>query len=293
MITFNFTDSSEVIQVMDVGAAAIAEVPIYKNLLDMRIGKLIAFEGDDRQIESIKKEYGEAVSIYKEFLFDGTAQTLYLASGPSGMSSLLKPKIEALKFFNGFEQFGKVECIEQVNTTRLDDIQDLPLIDFLKMDIQGAELTVLKNGIKKLKNCIAVQLEVSYICLYENQPTFGEVDVWMRTQGFVPHCFLDVKRWSITPTIFNNNFRVSGNQLLESDIVYVKDPLALKLLSETQLKKYAAIAHHCLKSYDLCVFILLELEMRMILKENTYVQYLDSLQNIEIIGASAPTRRLQ
>ena len=65
-------------------------------------------------------------------------QTIYLASGPSGMTSLLKPDVTALKFFNGFERFGHIENTEKVKTKKLDDVNDLPLIDFLKMDIQGA-----------------------------------------------------------------------------------------------------------------------------------------------------------
>lgn len=247
---------------MDVGASAIAETPVYKTLIEKGLGHLNAFEGDQRQINGIKNAYGTNATIFNDFLFDGSQQTLYVASAPSGMTSLLKPKTAALNFFNGFDSFGTVEKTETIQTKTLDSIQDLPSIDFLKMDIQGAELTVLKNGLHKLKDCIALQLEVSYICLYENQPTFGEVDVWLRAQGFVPHSFLDVKRWSIAPTVFNNNFRIPGNQLLESDIVYVKDPLNLQALSNKQLKIFATLSHFCFRSPDLCVFIFIELVKR-------------------------------
>ena len=68
------------------------------------------------------------------------------------MTSLLKPKENANNFFNGFDRFSKIEKVEKVNTKKLNDIDDLPLIDFVKMDIQGSELTVLKNGLDKLKN---------------------------------------------------------------------------------------------------------------------------------------------
>jgi hypothetical protein len=265
------------IQLMDVGASAIAEVPIYKVLLDQQWAHLNAFEGDERQIESIKAAYGESATIYSDFLFDGTEQTLYLATGPSGMTSLLAPRLDALRFFNGFEQFGQIERTARVQTHTLDSVEALPNIDFLKMDIQGAELTVLKNGRKKLKDCLAIQLEVSWICLYEKQPTFGEIDLWMRSQGFVPHCFLDVKRWSITPTIFSNNFRVPGNQLLESDIIYIRDPLQLDRLSVQQLKKFSALSHHCFGSYDLCVHILRELEQRSAVEKGLHHQYLARL----------------
>lgn len=252
----------EKINVMDIGASCITEVPLYKILLDERLAHLNAFEGDSRQLEKIQAAFGDSVTIFNDFLSDGLEKTLYLASEASGMTSLLKPDLKALRFFNGFEDFGTVHRTEKIQTRRLDDVLELPAIDMLKMDIQGSELSVLSNGLKTLKDCLAIQLEVSYICLYENQPSFGEIDMWMRKNGFAPHCFVDVKRWSITPTIRDNNFRVPFNQLLESDIVYIKNPLNLSDLTSTQLKKMALIAHYSFLSFDLCVYILLELISR-------------------------------
>jgi len=195
------------------------------------------------------------------------------------MSSLLKPREAALNFFNGFNQFGRIESTQTVQTKRLDDVESLASIDFLKMDIQGAELTVLKNGREKLKDCLAIQLEVSYICLYEGQPSFGDVDVWMRSQGYVPHSFLDVKRWSITPTFFNNNFRVPGNQLLESDIVYIKDPLELDRLTNEHIIKLLAISHYCLKSYDLAVHLINHLKQKNVVPLGFHEHYLKLINN--------------
>ena len=120
------------IQVMDVGASMINETPIYKALMDQGFAHLNAFEGDERQIEVIKNTYGKNCSIHKEFLFDGNEHTLYLASPASGMTSLLKPKLSALKFFNGFENFGHVEKKISVKTVTLDSMDNLASIDFLK-----------------------------------------------------------------------------------------------------------------------------------------------------------------
>jgi FkbM family methyltransferase len=276
MKIFELFDFDAEIQVMDVGAAAIAGTPIYKVLLDKEMAHLTAFDGDERQIKKLKEMYGEDyVTIYNNFLFDGEKHQAYLCSPASGMSSILKPKIESLNFFNGFNEFGKVESIEETQTTRLDDIDSLNSPDFLKMDVQGAELGILKNGSQILKNCLAMQLEVSYFPLYEDQPSFGEVDVYMRTIGFVPHCFLDVKRWSIAPTIFNNNFRVPGNQLLESDVVYVKNPLKLAELNDIQLQKLAILAHYSFKSFDYCIFLILEMERRNMLIAGSHKIYIE------------------
>ena len=273
MKCFDILEIEKKIEIMDIGAAATAEIPVYKKLLDLELANLNAFEGDTRESKKLKDKFGNNIKLYEKFLFDGTEQNLYLCTTESGMTSILKPNQNALNFFNGFSGL-LVEKVEKIKTTKLNDVDELPSIDFAKMDIQGAELTVLKNGTKKLKDCLAVQLEVSYICLYENQPVFGEIDLWMRSQGFVPHCFLDVKRWSVYPTIFNNNVRTPGNQLLESDIVYIKDPLKLNLLNEDQLKKIAIISHYCFQSVDLSGFIFLELEKRNIVPKDSYKQYI-------------------
>lgn len=249
------------IQVMDIGAACIAETPVYRKLLDRNLAHLNAFDGDPRQIEKIRATFGDKATVYPDFLGDGTEKTLYLAGEGTGMTSLFPPDPAALNFFNGFDGFGKVLSTETVRTRRLDDI-GLPPIDMIKMDIQGSELSVLQNGPRILQSCLALQIEVSFICLYEGQPSFGEVDVWMRQQGFQPHCFLDVKRWSIAPTKRDGDPRKPFNQLLEADIVYIRDPLKLALMSDEQLRRLALIAHVCFASYDLCVHAMRELIAR-------------------------------
>ena len=250
------------LEVLDIGASWINEVPKYKSLVDRGIAHLHAVEGDERQIEKIKEVYGAKATVHPVFLFDGERQTVHLTHEGTGMTSVLAPNTQALKFFNGFEQFGQVIKTIEAETQRLDDIQAIPAVDFLKMDVQGAELTVLKHGETTLKDCVAIQLEVSFIALYESQPTFGEIDLWMRSKGFVPHCFVDIKRWSIAPTIRDNNFRVPFNQLLEADVVYIKDPLNLSQWSDEQLRKLALMAHECFASPDLTIHLLLELERR-------------------------------
>ena len=266
------------IEIMDVGAANINETPIYSSLINNKIGNLNAFEGDERQIEKLKLKYKDSIKLFTEFLFDGSDQYLHLATPESGMTSLFKPNEKVLNFFNSFSHFGKINEIKKIKTSKLNDIEKLPLIDFAKFDIQGSELTVLKNGNLKLAKCLAIQVEVSFVCLYENQPTFGEVDLWMRESGYTPHRFIDIKRWSIAPTIFNDNPRVPGNQLLESDIIYIKDPFRTELLDNEQLKKLILLSHYCFKSYDLSVFFILELEKRKILEKDIFKNYIANIR---------------
>jgi FkbM family methyltransferase len=264
-------------EVADIGAAAIAEVPPYKALLDLNLAGLNAFDADERQHASIQAAYGDKVAIFTEIVGDGKAARLYLASPASGMSSLLKPSERHLRFFNGFSAFGRIHQELDVQTTRLDDIETLPQLDYLKMDIQGSELAALKSGGEKLKDCVCVQLEVSFVPLYEGQACFGEIDVWMRAQGYLPHTFPYVKRWSVSPAIRDGNFRVPFNQLLEADIVYFRDLTTPDILSDDQLKKIALIAHHCYSSPDIVLHVLRILADRSSVKPSAIIDYMGTL----------------
>jgi FkbM family methyltransferase len=57
-------------------------------------------------------------------------------------------------------------------------------LDFLKVDVQGYEMEVLKGASKTLDQIIGCELEVSFIEIYKNQPLFAEIDQFMRSHGF-------------------------------------------------------------------------------------------------------------
>ena len=250
------------IHVADIGAAYIAETPPYKSLVDKGLARLSAFDGDERQRDKLVQVYGDKFDLYTDVIADGRQHTLYLAAPASGMSSILKPSEKHLKFFNGFPLFGKIQQEISVTSRRIDDIAGLAPIDFLKMDIQGSELMVLENGRTKLEQCVAIQLEVSFAPLYEDQPSFGEIDCWMRDNGYLPHRFMDVKRWSIAPFVREGDLRKPFNQLLEADIVYIKDPVHLDRIPTDAVRKLTYVALDAYGSPDLAFHCLLHLEER-------------------------------
>ncbi len=77
--------------------------------MNIGAGSLYAFDWDERQSDLIYKTFGKDISLYKDFLFDGSDQTLYISEAILGIISLLKPNKNALKFFNSFSNFGKIE----------------------------------------------------------------------------------------------------------------------------------------------------------------------------------------
>jgi hypothetical protein len=167
------------------------------------------------------------------------------------MSSTLEPNPTTLGLFNEFPSWARVIRTTPVATRRLDDIAEIEHLDFLKIDIQGGESAVFASGIGKLSRTVVIQTEVSFIPLYRHQPTFGAIDVMLRSLGFLPHCFAELKRWPIAPTMVDANPRKPLNQILEADLVYVRDFLHPENMTAEQWKHLALISHHCYGSYDL------------------------------------------
>lgn len=188
----------------------------------------------------------------------GEPDTLHICNAP-GMTSLLVPNRATVDVFPGFDDWATVVEKKPVDTVRLDNL-DLHHMDMLCLDIQGSETEVLRSGPSRLRGAVAVVTEVSFIPLYAGQPTFGDMDNLLRRFGFIPHCFAGAKVWPIkTKTDLPNH---DPHQLLEADMVYVKDWIAGNLTPD-QWRHLALLSHHCFGSFDLamrCVEALAEME---------------------------------
>lgn len=260
-------------QVVDVGANPIDGDPPYKGLMLAGGCSVLGFEPQPKALEQLLRTKGPNERYLPHALGDGLVHTLNVCRAP-GMTSLFVPDSSSLALFDVLRPAA--EIIEQVSvpTTRLDDVSDIDGLDFLKMDVQGAELMVLQHGRSKLKDAVVVQLEVSFVTLYQNQPALGEVDTEMRAQGFIPHCFAAVKQWPIAPCVVGGDPRRPLNQLLEADLVYVRDFSKPHTLSDQQLKHLALIAHACYGSWDLAMRCVSLLERRGALQAGAQNRYI-------------------
>ena len=108
--------------------------------------------------------------------------TFSMFDKPHGSSSILSPTLHlevAPEIF-----FGRTIKVPAI---RLDDWYksiEGQSVDLLWLDLQGAELDVLKSGSNCLRNTKSLHIEVSLKPLYEGAPTFNEVDEFLREQGF-------------------------------------------------------------------------------------------------------------
>ena len=260
-------------QVVDIGANPIDGDPPYKPLLGAGLCRVIGFEPQEDALAKLNQSKSAFENYLPYAIGDGTTKTLNICRY-SGWTSTLKPSAASLNVFPVFEK--NAEIIRQVplQTRKLDDISEIERIDFLKIDIQGGELEALQNARRLLATAVVIQIEVSFVTLYDSQPGLGEIDVELRRQGYMPHCFADVKKGPIAPLVVNNNPWQPINQLLEADMVYVKDFRDAGPLSDEQIRNICLIAHACYGSFDLAYRCLLVLERRKAVTAKAAEQYL-------------------
>lgn len=262
--------------VVDVGANPIDGDPPYLGMLKAGLCKVTGFEPQPGALDELQRRKGPHETYLPDALGDGAVHTLFVTDIP-GMTSLFRPDPNRLGLFNGFTEWGHVKEEVQIATRRLDDVEAVDAFDLLKIDVQGSELMVFQGGRQKLAEAVAVHAEVSFVPLYENQPVFGDVDRELRDQGFIPHAFAAVKRWPIAPVIFGGDFRQARHQLLEADVVYVRDFGHPESMTDEQLKQLALIAHHVYDSVDLAYHCLRQLGMRNLVGPQAPNEYLAML----------------
>ena len=234
--------------------------PPYKEMLDYGLCMVTGFEPQQSALAMLELNKGPMERYRPEVVGDGREHRLKITKA-SGMTSLLTPDQNQLRLFTPFSEWGSVVEEHDVATHRLDDL-DIDDFDLLKIDVQGSELMIFQNGRDRIANAVAVHTEMSLVPLYHGQPTFGDVDSELRAQGFMPHAIPDVKRWAIAPTVFGDNLYNPGNQVLELDVVYVRDLAHPERMTSEQLSHLAMIAFHIYGSVDLTVSCIVELHQR-------------------------------
>ncbi|MEO8345833.1 MAG: FkbM family methyltransferase [Betaproteobacteria bacterium] len=261
-------------EVVDIGANPIDSEPPYAAMLKAGLCRVTGFEPQAQALRELQQAKGPNETYLSYAVGDGRVHTLNHCFGP-GMTSLLEPDPATLELFDFLKSLAKINEREQVQTRALDDISEIQRLDFLKIDIQGGELAVFLGGAARLSQAVAIQTEVSFVTLYKHQPSLGDIDLDLRRRGFLPHCLAAVKRFPIAPCVIDRDPYRPLNQLLEADIVYVRDFSRPDLMSDEQLKHLALIAHHCYGSFDLALRCVMLLERRNVLQPGTQRLYLE------------------
>lgn len=248
------------IGILDIGAMLIDGSPAeYRVLLERGYAKVTGFEPvleECQRLNSLNQSADTHFLPY--FIGDGTRQKFYHTTSPM-TGSLYEPNTQLLNMFQNLGELVGIVSEEMVDTRRLDDIEELNFpVDYIKIDVQGAELQAL-NGARNrvLKDVLVIQTEAEWLPLYKNQPLFSELEMFLRSQGFVVHRTMGFGTRAFKPIIMNGNINL-GLQHLWSDVIFVRDFTRLDRLKPHQLLKMAIILHEVYHSFDLALILLQE-----------------------------------
>lgn len=216
--------------VADVGAAMGID-PRWKPLGE-RTCKFITFEPDVRSHERHDNDGPfEMLALPTALGNESGMRTLYLAAGPFA-SSFHRPNEAAIGSFGSWPWYETVGE-EELPVERLDDLlSDRPqwMPDFIKTDVEGADLDVLKGGRKALDHALGVQVEVQFVERNEGTPLFTEVDGFLREAGF-GLVALQREHWNRTGYAAGPR---SEAQLVWADAIYFREIPSLLARVEAQ-----------------------------------------------------------
>ena len=197
----------------------------------------VGFEPDPVEFERLKSR---APHPWKSttFLPHGVSgqtglQTLYIPTDPQS-ASLLKHNVAIGEKFDK-SQFFEIERTEDIQTLCLKDAvhkTEFASIDFMKIDIEGAELSVLDSSVEVMNDVLAVKTEVSFVPLRHDQPLATDVDVFLRQVGFEFMDIIEPAHWrrhgySIHPYYSAETPAYSKAQIMHADHLYFRDPESL------------------------------------------------------------------
>jgi FkbM family methyltransferase len=173
-------------------------------------------------------------------------RTLHITHNPM-CSSLYQPNDAFLERFIGLQEVAGLDFSISIETVTLDqfcEAQNIANIDFLQIDVQGADLDVLQGSINLLsRSVLGVQIEVEFSPIYNKQPLFRDVDKYLDKHGFSLFDLLLTRRTRARSPIYSQ-FR--EGQLLWGDAIYFRDLISGRKFSglETpeQILKLACLA---------------------------------------------------
>ncbi len=242
------------IRIIDVGAMDTGQ-DVHAPLVTAGIAKVLGFECVQAECDRLNAKKLGTHTYLPHAIGDGKERIFHECNFPM-TSSLYEPNTALLAKFQNLENLTQVVRKGSLPTRRLDDLAEAAGADFLKLDVQGAEVDVMNGAENILAGVVVVHTEVEFVPMYKDQPLFAEVDQRLRKSGFIFHKFAGIAGRTFQPLVVNNDVNQMLSQMLWADAVYVKDFMALDQLTPEKLLAMAVILHMVYESFDLALLAL-------------------------------------
>ena len=222
--------------------------------------KIYAFDIDKNECEKLNKSAKKGLEFYPFALGKKNEIRKFYVTNKPECSSLYKPNEKLLKLYNNLSG-AFLKDIKDIQTITLDEFcekEKIKFLDFIKIDVQGAELDVLQGAKKSLENILCIITEVEFIDHYIDQPLYGDICSYLSNNDLMFQKFLGVGGRTLHPIILKNNINFA-TQHIWSDAVFIKNVLKISELENSHLLKLSIFAYiygsldltfFCLNIYD-------------------------------------------
>jgi FkbM family methyltransferase len=248
--------------IFEVGALPLGEnqEPFYQILDFFPQSRIIAFEVDEKLCNDLNSATPSNIQYYPTALGERTETRDFFMTAHPMCASLYKSDDKYIDLYNGLEvsRFKENMTLDTVSIKDFAAENKIENIDFIKIDIQGAELDVFKGGSELVSKALMIVSEVEFIPLYKNQPLFGDVSACLSEMGLMFHKFLGVAGRTLKPFVINNDPNTISQQMW-SDALFIRNVEFIKKLSSTELLKFSLLSSLynsvdlsllCLQTYD-------------------------------------------
>jgi len=248
--------------ILEIGALPVeGQMEPFHLLLDIfPDSRIMAFEVDKELCDELNQKAKGGIRYYPVAL-GRTEETrkFYVTNHPM-CSSLYRPNEKLINLYNNMN-VAMLKYVESVETVSLDHFtreNNIGSVDFIKIDIQGAELDVFQGGSTTLNEVVAIVSEVEFIHQYIDQPLFGDVCAFLAEKELMFHKFLRTGGRSLIPIVLGNDPNLPV-QYIWSDAVFITDIFKIPDLSSAKLLKLGILAFlygspdltfYCFKQYD-------------------------------------------
>ncbi|WP_297539198.1 FkbM family methyltransferase [Roseovarius sp.] len=264
------------LRILDIGANPMNHDAPYKELLAAGHAHVTGFEPQPEALAALNARKSPHETYFPDVVGDGETHRLNLYRG-SGLASLLEIRQPTLDHLLGLRRAARPTGHVDLPSRKLDEIDGIGHVDFLKIDVQGAEAMIFTHAQTALSQALAVQTEVNFFPLYDNQPSFGEIDRLLRAQGLVPHSFLHIEKRLLRSRWLGRIEDATPQQMLDGDILYLRDLSRPDTLDNDALRKIALLCDTCYGFTDVTLRCLELLVDRGEIKPRVAERFIDSL----------------
>lgn len=233
----------------------------YEVLCGAGKARALLLEPDADVCALLRKKLVDGLTLLPGGPHDGGKQVLHICRSRA-MNSFLEPDDDYLKLFPGFSSWGEVLERREMETVRLDDVTQAADLSFLKLGLQGGELTVLQHGEQALRRAVVVQLQLSPTPLYRGGSSLSGVSAWLEKRGWMLYAFRALNQRQLKPHGTDDAPDRRGSCCLQAEAVFIPAFRRWNELDELQLGELAFWAHEMLYAGDLTERALESLDLR-------------------------------